>query len=52
MRRADRLRWRAWSVARTKDKLRAVTEEHMAELARQPERVCAYFGDPRVKHAD
>ncbi len=37
--------------ARTKDKLRAATDEHMTGLERQPERVRAYFRDPRVKYA-
>ena len=37
--------------ARTKSKLRAVTDQHMTELAEQPERVRAYFRDPRVKYA-
>ena len=37
--------------ARTKAKLRAATEEHMAMIGREPERVKAYFRDPRVKYA-
>lgn len=37
--------------ARTKAKLRAVTDEHMTQLEQQPERVRAYFGDPRIKYA-
>jgi transposase len=37
--------------ARTKAKLRAVTEEHMAVIGNKPERVKAYFQDPRVKYA-
>ncbi|KKW68004.1 endonuclease DDE [Lampropedia cohaerens] len=37
--------------ARTKDKLRAVTNEHMAQLERQHERIRAYFRDPRIKYA-
>ncbi|MGH9622080.1 MAG: IS630 family transposase [Bryobacteraceae bacterium] len=36
---------------RTKAKLKAATEQHMLNLERQPERVRAYFGDPRVKYA-
>lgn len=36
---------------RTKAKLRAVTNEHMGQLEQQPERVRAYFRDPRVKYA-
>ena len=34
---------------RTKSKLRGATEAHMAELEAAPERVQAFFGDPRVK---
>lgn len=37
--------------ARTKAKLRAATEEHMAVIGSEPERVKAYFRDPRVKYA-
>jgi len=37
--------------ARTKDKLRLVTNEHMTELAKSPDRVRAYFRDPRVMYA-
>lgn len=37
--------------SRTKAKLRAVTDEHMAQLVAQPERVKRYFHDPRVKYA-
>jgi transposase len=37
--------------ARTKAKLRAATEEHMALIGREPERVKAYFGDRHVKYA-
>lgn len=37
--------------ARTKARLREVTNEHMTELAQQPERVRAYFGDPRIAYA-
>lgn len=37
--------------ARTKAKLHAVADEHMKELAAQPERVRAYFRDPRIKYA-
>ena len=36
---------------RTKAKLRSATEAHMSELEAKPERVRAYFGDPRVKYA-
>ena len=36
---------------RTKDKLKAVTENHMAMLAANPQRVKSYFQDPRVKYA-
>lgn len=37
--------------ARTKAKLRVATEDHMATIGRSPERVKAYFQDPRVKYA-
>ena len=37
--------------ARTKAKLHAVTEEHMAVIGSKPERVKAYFQDARVKYA-
>jgi len=37
--------------ARTKAKLRAATEEHMTVIGNEPERVKAYFHDPRVKYA-
>lgn len=37
--------------ARTKARLRAVTDEHMTQLKQQPERVRAYFRDPRIKYA-
>jgi len=36
---------------RTKAKLKEATERHMAELERRPDRVRAYFGDPRVAYA-
>ena len=36
---------------RTKAKLRTATENHMNMLAASPERVMAYFQDPRVKYA-
>lgn len=36
---------------RTKAKLKAATERHVAELEQQPDRVRAYFGDPRVAYA-
>ncbi len=37
--------------ARTKVKLREATEEHMAVIGSEPERVKAYFRDHRVKYA-
>ncbi len=37
--------------ARTKAKLRAATEEHMALIGNEPERVKAYFRDRHVKYA-
>lgn len=37
--------------ARTKAKRRAATEAHMAVIGSEPERVKAYFHDPRVKYA-
>jgi transposase len=36
---------------RTKAKLRAAAEQHMEVIGREPERVKAYFCDPRVKYA-
>ena len=36
---------------RTKARLQAATEEHMHVIAREPERVKAYFRDPNVKDA-
>ncbi len=36
---------------RTKSKLRAAAEDHMQIVATEPERVKAYFQDPRVKYA-
>jgi len=36
---------------RTKAKLRAAAEDHMAVVAGEPERVKAYFQDPKVKYA-
>ncbi|MBP9061924.1 MAG: transposase, partial [Rhodoferax sp.] len=36
---------------RTKDKLKAVTQNHMTTLAANPARVVSYFQDPRVKYA-
>lgn len=36
---------------RTKAKLRAAAEDHMTVVANEPERVKAYFQDPRVKYA-
>lgn len=37
--------------ARTKAKLRVAAEDHMAVIANAPERVKAYFQDPRVQYA-
>ena len=42
---------RTKAPARTKTKLRDVTTEHMTLLASSPERVKAYFQDPRVLYA-
>jgi len=36
---------------RTKAKLKAAASEHMAELERSPERVMAFFRDPKVRYA-
>jgi transposase len=36
---------------RTKDKLRAATEQHMQMLDNNPDRVRSYFQDPIVKYA-
>jgi hypothetical protein len=36
---------------RTQDKLKAATEQHMGGLAQRPERIRAYFGNPRTKYA-
>lgn len=36
---------------RTKDKLKAATEVHMAMLKDNPDRVRSYFDDPRIKYA-
>jgi transposase len=36
---------------RTKAKLRAAVNEHMAMLEKSPERVMSYFLDPRIKYA-
>jgi transposase len=36
---------------RTKARLKGATEAHMAVLDAEPERVRAFFGDPRVKYA-
>ena len=36
---------------RTKNRLKAVTENHMNMLAANPQRVASYFQDPRVKYA-
>ncbi len=37
--------------ARTKAKLKAVATQHMTEIERSPERVKAFFQDPRVRYA-
>lgn len=37
--------------ARTKAKLKAVATEHMTELEQSPQRVKAFFQDPRVRYA-
>lgn len=37
--------------ARTKDTLRAVTDEHMTQLERQPERVRAHLRNPHIAYA-
>lgn len=37
--------------ARTKEKLKQVTKDHMEMLENNPKRVCSYFEDPRVKYA-
>ena len=36
---------------RTKPKLKAATEDHMTMIGKSPDRVRAYFQDPRVKYA-
>lgn len=36
---------------RTKSKLKAAAEDHMTTIGKSPERVRAYFQDPRVKYA-
>ena len=36
---------------RTKEKLKAAASQHMAELERSPERVMAFFRDPKVRYA-
>jgi transposase len=36
---------------RTKAKLKAAAEDHMTMIGASPERVCAYFQDPKVKYA-
>ena len=40
------------SDARAKDKLRPVTDEHMPETAKNPQRARPCFGDPQMKHAN
>jgi hypothetical protein len=37
--------------ARTKAKLKAAATQHMTEIERAPERVKAFFQDPRVRYA-
>jgi DDE superfamily endonuclease len=41
----------AKAAARTKSKLKTAAEEHMTMIGRSPDRVRAYFKDPRVKYA-
>ena len=36
---------------RTKAKLRTAAEQHMAVISSEPDRVKAFFRDPRVKYA-
>ena len=36
---------------RTKPKLKAAAEDHMTMIGKSPDRVRAYFQDPRVKYA-
>jgi hypothetical protein len=36
---------------RTKSKLKAAAEDHMTIISKSPDRVRAYFQDPRVKYA-
>ena len=36
---------------RTKPKLKAAAEDHITLIGKSPDRVCAYFKDPRVKYA-
>ena len=36
---------------RTKPKLKAAADDHMAMIGKSPDRVRAYFQDPRVKYA-
>jgi len=36
--------------ARTKAKLKAVATQHMTEIERSPERVKAFFQDPKVRY--
>lgn len=38
-------------TARTKAKLKAMATQHMTEIERSPERVKAFFQDPRVRYA-
>ena len=37
--------------ARTKAKLKAAATQHMTEIERSPERVKAFFQDPKVRYA-
>jgi hypothetical protein len=37
--------------ARTKAKLKAVATQHMTEIEQSPERVKAFFQDPKVRYA-
>ena len=41
---------KSWAV-RTKAKLWTAAEQHMETIGNEPERVKAYFRDPRVKYA-
>ena len=39
------------ATARTKAKLKAVATQHMTEIEQSPERVKAFFQDPKVRYA-